>query len=154
MNKNYSKLPVLVMAATALAYILSSIFAAETALAQTKEKARLSRELQRTMSRETPLAEEDYRTYMANLEAIFSLRQSPERASEVAAAIPGWSESRFAYVTTKMAVGMSMLLKPDDPRNAAAPDFAKPDTREMALIKRHKDELVKAVESLQAAQGN
>ncbi len=130
---------------------------AETLAAQTqtdKEKTSLSRELARSMAREAPLTEDDYRLYLANLEAIFALRQSPERAPDLAAAIPAWSESRFAYVTTKMAVGMSMILKPDDPRNLAVPDFARPTEREMALIRLHRDELVKSVEALQASRND
>ncbi len=130
---------------------------AETLMAQTdreKEKARLSRELARSMAREAPLTEDDYRLYLASLEAIFALSQSPERAPDTAAAISAWSESRFAYVTTKMAVGMALILKPDDPKNLAIPDFARPTEREMALIRLHRDELVKSVEALQASRGD
>lgn len=121
--------------------------------AQDKPGSPLARELQRSMSRETPLTEDDYRLYQANLDKIFALRQNPEQAREVAAAI-GWSESRFAYVSTKMAVGMSMLLKPEDPRNQAVPPFAQPTDREMSIISNHRDELVKSVEALQGLQGN
>ncbi len=111
---------------------------------------RLAKELERAMSRETPLTEDDYRIYMANLDKIFALRQAPERAGQTAAEISDWTPSRFAYVTTKMAVGMSMLLKPDDPKNQAVPAFARPTEREMNLIENHRDELVKSVEALEA----
>lgn len=108
-------------------------------------------ELERVMRFEPALAEADVRLYLANLPAIFALRQQPGQAQAVASSIQGWTENRFAYVTTKMAVGLNTLLKPEDPRNAAAPAFAKPTAAELALIKSHQDELVKGLEALGGA---
>ncbi len=148
-----TKLHVFLMAL--LVWAVAASAAAQTPPALTEaDKARLSRELSRSMAREAPLTEDDYRLYLANLEKIFALRQAPEEALAAAAGISGWSESRFAYVTTKMAVGMSMVLKPDDPRNLEIPDFARPTEREMALIRLHRDELVKSMEALQASRGD
>jgi hypothetical protein len=148
-----SKFYVFIMAALLCAAIPLAL--AEPLAAQTnKDIARLSRELQRAMSIEAPLTEEDYRVFMANLDTIYALRQNPESATQVSRNISGWTPSRFAYVTTKMAVGMLSLVKPDDPRNLAVPDFARPSEQEMRIIRNHRDELVKAVEALQASEAN
>lgn len=137
--------------AIALALALGALFClAPAAGAADKPKAE---ELERAMRFEAPLAEADLRLYLANLPAIFSLRGQPDKAAETAAAIPGWTQNRFAYVTTKMAVGLSLLLRPDDARTAAVPAFAKPTAQEMALIKSHQDEVVKALEALSGANG-
>ncbi|MGL4207998.1 MAG: hypothetical protein ACRCTY_01285 [Candidatus Adiutrix sp.] len=105
-------------------------------------------QLRQIMAAESQLTEDDVKIYLDNIKIIFQLSQSPEEARSVLSRIPAWSENRFTYVTTKMGVGMSMLLRPDDPRNEAAPDFAKPTAREMDLIQRYKIDLTNAVENL------
>lgn len=137
-----------ILACAALSLMLSQVL-----LAQDAEKSRLSRALERSMSREAPLSEDDYKIYMANLRDIFALSQAPQGAAELAKNINSWSENRFAYVSTKMAVGLSLLLKPEDPRNQQIPAFARPSEQEMRIIRNHRDELVKAMETLAASPG-
>jgi len=125
---------------------------AGTAAAQT-EQAQLNERLAQVMSQEQPLADADVRLYLENAENIYRLRFEPEKLDETAAAINAWTPGRFAYVTTKMAVGMSLLLRPDDPRNLNVPEFAKPSPPEMTVIRRAQDELTRTMERLQAKYG-
>lgn len=105
--------------------------------------------LERGMSRQAPLTADDVRVYLKNVEQIYRLRFEPGRQADVVREINYWDENRFAYVTTKMAVGMSLLLRPDDARNKSVPNFTRPTAAEMTLIKTYQDELAKAMESMQ-----
>ncbi|MDR1922290.1 MAG: hypothetical protein LBS31_11200 [Candidatus Adiutrix sp.] len=118
-----------------------------SAAAQNRDKAMIEEQLRRVMAKEAPLSEADVKIYLENIKPIFRLSRNPALQKETIAAIGRWSENRFAYVAVKMAVGMSMLIRPDDPRNAAAPDFAKPTAGEMELIRGYRDELLRAAES-------
>jgi hypothetical protein len=126
--------------------------AASPAEAQTEE-ALLQERLAQVMAQEQPLADADVRLYLENAEAIYRLRFEPEKLDETAAAISAWTPGRFAYVTTKIAVGMSQLLRPDDQRNLNVPEFAKPSPPEVAVIRRAQDELTRTMERLQVKYG-
>ncbi len=102
------------------------------------------------MARQEPLSENDIRIYLENVELIYQLRFEPDRLAEAVKTISAWTEGRFAYVTTKMATGMSMLMRPGDARNNAIPEFAKPTAQEQALIRRHQEALSRAMEAMQA----
>ncbi|KXS56369.1 MAG: hypothetical protein AMR96_03040 [Candidatus Adiutrix intracellularis] len=106
--------------------------------------------LAQIMVKEQPLADEDVRIYIENAESIYRLRFEPEKLNETIKSINSWTENRFAYVTTKMAVGMSQLIRPEDPRNTSIPEFAKPSPPEIAVIRRAQDELTRTMERLQA----
>jgi hypothetical protein len=120
--------------------------------AQTEE-ALLQERLAQVMAKEQPLADADVRLYLENAEAIYRLRFEPEKLDETAAAISAWTPGRFAYVTTKIAVGMSQLLRPDDQRNLNVPEFAKPSPPEVTVIRRAQDELTRTMERLQVKYG-
>jgi hypothetical protein len=122
------------------------------AAAQTEE-TQLRERLAQVMAQEQPLADADVRLYLENAEAIYRLRFEPEKLEETAAAISAWSPGRFAYVTTKIAVGMSQFLRPDDQRNLNVPEFAKPSPPEVTVIRRVQDELVRTMERLQGKYG-
>lgn len=124
-------------------------FAVTSAPAQ-DDKDRIERELEKTMSLQSPLVEDDVKLYLANVEPIFRLRFEPEKLIDTIKAIGAWPEDRFAYVTTKMAVGMSLIMRPDDARNQVVPDFARPTPVELALIKRYQDELTRAMSMIEA----
>ena len=109
----------------------------------------MQEQLMVTMNKEPPLTEEDIKTYIDHAEAIYRLRYESDKLGSVVIEIDPWTEARFAYVTTKMAVGMFSLMRPDDPRNRQLPEFSKPTPQEMELIKRHQSELTKTMESLQ-----
>lgn len=113
---------------------------------------RIQQQLETLMIRQPPLTEDDVRLYLANAEPIYRLRDEPDRLPETIKAIGGWPEDRFAYVTTKIAVGLSFLIRPDDPRSAGLPDFVRPTPDELTLIKRYQDELTRALERAQAAR--
>lgn len=112
--------------------------------------------LARSMARQLPLSEDDVSAYLRYVEQIYLLRFQPDRQSDLIRNISIWDEDRFAYVTTKMALGMSLLLRPGDARNNAIPKFARPSEAELELIKSHQDELARHMDSLQAkyAAGN
>lgn len=110
---------------------------------------RIQNMLETSMGRETILTENDVRTYLAHAEEIYLLRFDPSGVDEVINRT-GWSANRFSYVTTKMAVGMSLLLRPDDPRNASIPHFAKPSSAEQGVIKSYQEDLARAMETVQA----
>ena len=117
------------------------------------EQDQLYERLAQVMAQEQPLAEADVKLYLENAEAIYRLRFEPEKLDETAAAISAWTPGRFAYVTTKIAVGMSQLLRPDDQRNLNLPEFTKPLPPEVAVIRRAQDELTRTMERLQAKYG-
>ena len=125
---------------------------AASAAAQTEE-AQIYERLAQVMAQEQPLADADVRLYLENAEAIYRLRFEPDKMDETAAAISSWTPGRFAYVTTKIAVGMSQLLRPDDQRNMTVPEFAKPSPPEVTVIRRAQDELTRTMERLQAKYG-
>jgi hypothetical protein len=132
-----------------LIILLGTAFPAE---AQT-EQDQLYDRLAQVMSQEQPLAEADIRLYMENAEDIYRLRFEPEKLDETAAAISAWTPGRFVYVTTKIAVGMSQLLRPDDPRTLNVPEFVKPLPLELTIIRRAQDDLTRTMERLQAKYG-
>jgi hypothetical protein len=134
-----------------LALVFLLLLAAPSA-AQT-EQAQLYERLAQVMAQEQPLAEADVRLYLENAEAIYRLRFEPEKLDETAAAISAWTPGRFAYVTTKIAVGMSQLSRPDDQRNLNVPEFAQPSPPEVTVIRRAQDELNRTMERLQAKYG-
>lgn len=119
------------------------------ALAQS-EQAAIQGSLERSMARQELLTDEDIRTYLKYADPIYRLRFEPERQDEVIREINFWDEKRFAYVTTKMAVGMSLLLRPGDARNNSIPGFARPKPEELNLIRRHQDELIRTMDSIQS----
>ena len=105
--------------------------------------------LENSMAKQTILTEDDVKTYLTHIESIYLLRFDPARVDEVIRET-GWTEDRFAYVTTKMAVGMSVLLRPDDPRNRSIPDFAQPSGAEKSIIRRYQEDLARTMEQVQA----
>lgn len=113
---------------------------------------RIQQQLEKIMISQPPLTEDDVRLYLANAEPIYRLRDEPGRLPETIKAIGGWLDDRFAYVTTKIAVGLSLLIRPDDPRNTGLPAFVRPTPDELTLIKRYQDELTRALERAQAAR--
>lgn len=125
------------------------VLAAGPAQAQNDDTGRVTEMLRASMSRQAPLTEEDVRTYLSHAEAIYMLRYEPEKTAQVVSET-GWTENRFAYVSTKVAVGMSLLVRRDDPRNASIPDFARPAGAELSLLRSYQDDLVKAMEAAQA----
>jgi hypothetical protein len=129
--------------------ISGPVLAAGPALAQ-NDQENLQGTLARSMARQAPLSDDDIRTYLRYVEPIYRLRFEPDRQNELIRTINIWDENRFAYVTTKMAVGMSLLMRPSDARNNAIPDFARPSRTELELIKSHQDELAQHMDSLQA----
>ena len=130
----------------ALAFILFSDPAA-----QAQNPSRTSQEqLYKIMDPQDELTEDDVKIYLQHADAIFRLRFEPGKVNETARLI-GWSEKRFAYVTTKMAAGMSLLIKPDDSRNNSIPEFARPTRSETALIQRYQTQLEAAMAQAQRA---
>ena len=105
--------------------------------------------LESSMAKQTILTENDVKTYLAHSESIYLLRFDPARVDEVIKET-GWTGDRFAYVTTKMAVGMSVLLRPDDPRNRSIPSFAQPSGVEKSIIMRYQEALDRTMEQVQA----
>ncbi len=134
-----------------IALLALALLMAAPALAQTTEElVKMQQQLMTTMAREAPLTNEDLRTYLTHAEAIYRLRYEPDKLGDVVRAIDPWTEARFAYVTTKLSVGMFMLMRSDDPRSRSLPEFAKPTEREMELIRRYEDDLTRTMRSLQA----
>lgn len=129
--------------------LISGPLLAGPALAQ-NDQDKIQGSLARSMLRQAPLSNDDILTYLKYVEPIYQLRFTPNRQGDVVRAINVWDENRFAYVTTKMAVGMSILMRPGDARNNAIPDFARPSQPELELIKSHQDELARQMDSLQA----
>ena len=126
-----------------------------TALASAQsEQDQLYERLAQVMAKEQPLADADIRLYLENAEAIYRLRFEPEKLDETAAAISAWTPDRFAYVTTKIAVGMSQIVRPDDLKNLNVPEFARPSDPEVTVIRRAQEELTRTMERLQAKYGN
>lgn len=135
----------------ALMALLAASLQASPALAQgNAELVKIQQQLLKVMARQEPLTAGDIKTYLANAEAIYRLRYEPEKLQEVSEGISAWDDDRFAYVTTKVAVGMSLLMKPDDARNRSLPAFARPTQAELDLIKRHLDELTRAMDAIRA----
>ena len=137
-----------VISAVFLSVFVFCLASAEVSAQDDQEKMR--RQLERLMAGESELTEDDVKIYLNNIDKIFALRFEPDKLPEVAKSVEGWSERRFAYVSTKMAVGMHMLIKPDSPINVTIPDFAKPTGQERDLIKRYQDSLNRAMERVQA----
>ena len=114
----------------------------------------LSRESQerlyKIMDPQDELTEDDVRLYLQYADAIFRLRFEPDKLNETARTI-GWPDKRFAYVTTKMAAGLSLLLNKDDARNTSIPEFARPTRNEERLIQRYQPQLEAALAQAQRA---
>lgn len=119
--------------------VLIVFFSVSAAQAQNLSKESQDR-LYKVMDAQEELTEDDVKMYIQNAEAIFKLRFEPDKLNETVDAI-GWPDKRFAYVTTKMAAGMSLLLKPDDSRNNSIPEFARPTSGELRLIQRYQSQL-------------
>jgi GH18 family chitinase len=132
---------------------LAGLMAAASPASAQSDQEKIQQQLESLMAKESPLSEEDVRIYLANVDPIFRLRAEPGRLGETARSIGGWSESRFAYVTTKIAVGMSLLLRPTDARHSGIPAFARPDAQEMALLRRYQEELGREMEAAQLKYG-
>ncbi|MDR3038628.1 MAG: hypothetical protein LBV21_05000 [Candidatus Adiutrix sp.] len=135
---------------TALCLAAQAWPTAGSAAAQTNDQALLNEQLAKVMAQEQPLSDEDVRIYLENAEAIYRLRFEPEKMEETAKSITAWTPGRFAYVTTKMAVGLSQLLRPEDQRGLNIPEFARPSPPEYTVIRRAQDELIRTMERLQA----
>lgn len=119
------------------------------ALMAQSDSARIQNMLESSMAKQTILTDDDVRTYLEHAESIYLLRFDPSKADEVIKET-GWSEGRFAYVTTKMAVGMSLLMRPDAPRNSSIPEFARPSGAELSVIRRFQEDLARTMEAVQA----
>ncbi|MDR1044827.1 MAG: hypothetical protein LBP33_06885 [Candidatus Adiutrix sp.] len=132
---------------------VAGLMAAVPPASAQSDQEKIQQQLESAMAKESPLGEEDVRIYLANVDSIFRLQVEPGRLGETARNIGGWSESRFAYVTTKIAVGMSLLLRPTDSRNSGIPAFARPDTQETALLRRYQEELSREMEAAQLKYG-
>ncbi|MDR2302386.1 MAG: hypothetical protein LBF38_10145 [Deltaproteobacteria bacterium] len=60
----------------------------------------------------------------------------------------GWSQQRITYVVTKVSVGLSNIIYPNNPRLISAPEFINPTPAERELIVDRLNELVKAYQNL------
>lgn len=136
-------------ALTTILTVVAVLFISGSGAWAQSDLARIQNMLETSMARQTILTEDDVRVYLAHAESIYELRFDPSKVDEVINET-GWSESRFSYVTTKMSVGMSLLLRPDDPRNASIPDFAKPSGAELGVIRRYQEDLARTMEAVQA----
>lgn len=119
--------------------------------AQAQAPSRESQDrLFKIMDAQEELTDDDVKMYLQNAGAIFRLRSEPNRLNETVDLI-GWTDKRFAYVTTKMAAGMSLLMTPDDARNSSIPEFARPTSGELRLIQRYQAQLEAAMAGAQRA---
>lgn len=143
------KLPQIIATALALLFL---VLIPTSALAQEQQNNThtIEQELQKIMAQQAPLVEDDIRFYLTNVDPIFRLRFEPDKLADTIASIGVWPEERFVYVTTKMAVGMSLIMRFGDPRNNDIPDFVRPTDEERKLIEKYKDELTRAMTLVQA----
>ncbi len=131
--------------------LLATIFVLSALpLAAQSSEERIQMQLNKLMSQELTLTDDDIRIYLANADAIYRLRHDYELLPSVLNGIGAWSPARFAYVTTKMAVGMSLLMTPSDPRNRNLADFMRPTASELDLMRRYQNELTRVMERVQA----
>ena len=130
-----------------LALILISVPAAQAQQGLSRDS---QERLYKIMDPQDELTEDDVKLYLQHADAIFRLRFEPDKLNETARAI-GWPDKRFAYVVTKMAAGLSLLLTRDDPRNSSIPEFARPTRNEERLIQRYQGQLEAALAQAQRA---
>ncbi|MDR1678022.1 MAG: hypothetical protein LBS44_06495 [Deltaproteobacteria bacterium] len=97
--------------------------------------------------RETPLIKQEIEIYGKNLESIVALDQDPSGLQAVLDNT-GWSLERFTYVVTKIGVGLSNILYPENPRLINASDFLSPTPAERELIIDQLKTLVKSYQDL------
>jgi len=142
--------PIAVYIFAVLLAVFSLTFSIPPAQAQNITRESQDR-LYKVMDAQEELTEEDVRLYLQHLDAIFKLRFEPDKLDETVRLIGNWPEKRFAYVITKMAAGMALLMKPDDPGNNSIPEFARPTSAELILIKRYQSQLESAMSRAQRA---
>ncbi|MDR0620770.1 MAG: hypothetical protein LBJ61_02685 [Deltaproteobacteria bacterium] len=109
--------------------------------------ARSSAHLYELISREPPLSKQEILAYEQNLENIVALDTNPALLPELLETT-GWSQERLTYVVTKIGVGLSNILDPENPRLFTAPDFVHPTPAERELIVDRLNDLVKAYQNL------
>jgi hypothetical protein len=97
--------------------------------------------------REPPLTKQEVLTYEQNIEAIAALASDPSALPAILETT-GWSLERLTYVATKMGVGLSNILYPENPRLKNAQEFLAPTPAERELIVDNLNALVKGYESL------
>jgi hypothetical protein len=127
-------------------YLLMGILLLSATAAFAQNPSRESQDrLYKVMESQEELSEDDVKLYLQHAEAIYKLRFEPGALDDTVRLIGSWSDKRFAYVTTKMAAGMSLLITPDDSRNNSIPEFARPTSGELRLIQRYQLQLETAM---------
>jgi hypothetical protein len=117
------------------------------ALGEKPLTARSAAHLYELISREPPLSKQEIQAYEEHLESIVALDADPSLMPEILERT-GWTQERFTYVVTKVSVGLSNILYPENPRLINAPDFVNPTPAERELIVDRLKELVKGYQNL------
>jgi hypothetical protein len=99
---------------------------------------------------EYPLNNNDIDNYIRELPLIISLAENPGLSSEILSAT-GWTESRLIYVTTKVGMGLILLLNPLEKGSQKYPSFARPSLNEEKLITEREPEIQAAFDKLISA---
>ncbi|MDR1111303.1 MAG: hypothetical protein LBP92_11580, partial [Deltaproteobacteria bacterium] len=99
------------------------------------------------MSREPPLSRQEVLFYEENLAAIVALGENPGGLAGILEAT-GWNQRRFTYVVTKIGVGLSGLVYPENRRLVNAPEFLRPTPAEVELIVERLEALVRGFQKL------
>jgi hypothetical protein len=102
------------------------------------------------ISGEYPLNNNDIDRYIRELPLILALNDDPSLINELLAAT-GWTENRLVYVTTKVGMGLILLLNPSEKGSQKYPSFARPSLNEEKLITEREPEIQAAFEKLIAA---
>jgi hypothetical protein len=103
------------------------------------------------MSREPLLSKNEIIIYQKHLPAIVALDADPAGLGAVLEAT-GLTQTRLVYVVTKVGVGLSCLLYPDDAKFRDLPDFMKPTPPEQELLRENLDKLVEGFRALYAPE--
>jgi hypothetical protein len=93
--------------------------------------------------REAPLTERDVELYIAHLPSIEGLKGNPSGLSELLVAT-GWSESRLAYVASRVGLALLGSLDPEALKALDPPPFAMPTTEEAELVLSREQAIAKA----------
>jgi hypothetical protein len=92
------------------------------------------------VSKEPPLNENDINSYIRELPQIIALSTDLTLIPQIKAAT-GWSDSRLAYVVTKMGTGLMSLLEPEPQSYYRYPFFSYPTPAEAELIQEREKEI-------------
>ena len=96
--------------------------------------------LYNVISNEHPLNNNDIDSYIKELPLILALSGDPSLVPEVLAAT-GWTENRLVYVSTKVGLGLVLLLNPEEKGSQKYPAFASPSANEERLIAEREPEI-------------